>query len=528
MAMLRLLGLLVLVARTMSTNENIPSMPFVPDYGLGATGNPMNEARYVVGQRFFYNDGDWEVRTLSGRHLVLGRLVSEVLYKVYTVEPHGFSDGAATTARFWGPQGLALHNGKLGVADTKNHVFRLVDVQTGVASTVGRLSAENHTAQSGFVDGAAPLFSSPAGVCFDQIGTSLFVADTHNHAIRKVNVNTGVAETIAGGQQGFANAYATQAMFSYPTGVVVTHNEYSSTETACGSCVGLVRVLAGTLFVVDQNNHQIRRINPDGSVHTHAGSIAGHKDGFSNYSKFHSPVSLAIHHATGDLYVADSTNHKIRKVDFFGSVTTIAGSTIGDHDSIDALSARFNFPFGVTVTQTTNPDVYFTDRGNSRVRALHLIDATTPAFYPGSKKPAGKYRSATVAGSVPGWLDGQGNWSQMHLPAGIQVQDDGTIYIADSSNNVLRQMQLKTDATLCRVHFGTCEPGKRQCESADGVLCSYAQESCLDTDSCRCSLLYHSTTCNQENEYSYNSASHARLSLASLGICLSLAWLQVN
>ena len=129
---------------------------------------------------------------------------------------------------------------------------------------------------------------------------------------------------------------------------------------------------------------------------------------------------MAIHYATGDLYVADCSNQRIRKVDKHGNVITIAGSSIGDADGNDALLSRFNYPFGITVDQTPNqyhpelaPSIYFTDHFSNRIRALHR-HWYDPEVIPviGELRP--DYNCTTVAGSVPGYVDGWGNRS-LHL-----------------------------------------------------------------------------------------------------------------
>lgn len=498
-------------------NYSAPAtVPYIPDYGGVLTGekDPTGEAKYVVGHRYFLNDADWEVSTLAGVYDVTLKQISARLYSVAKVEKYGYTDGATERSRFWNPTGIAFFeaNQTIYLTDKNNHRIRMIDPVTGVTRTLAGSGV------AGFKDSSDRMlaqFNYPSGVAVDG-GGNVYVADMHNHRIRCVTAN-GPVVTIAGGVAGFANLPGAAAMFNYPTGVTAAAD--------------------GTLFVADMNNHRIRKIFLDDKgnplamnrlVVTLAGSIAGWKDAFGSYAKFHSPTGLTLHLATGDIYVADCSNQRIRKVDKYGTTTTIAGSSVGDADGANSMMARFNFPFGITVSQVSKPNpeegkpdlppsVYFTDAFSNRIRALHR-HYYDPKLLPVAGEVRPEYNCTTVAGSVPGYLDGWGNMSRTFLPAGIAIAKSGNIYFADSSNNVVRKIERGASMggrPMCKYQSGTCKV-KRQCRDLSGALCAYRPGPCLVDDTCLCDVLFHNATCVEKKF----------VSGASKGI--QAAWIQMS
>jgi len=183
------------------------------------------------------------------------------------------------------------------------------------------------------------------GACFDADG-NMYVSDTGNNRIRKISTD-GIVTTLAGSAEGFADGVGSAAMFNLPIGI----------------CIDAI----GNLYVADQNNHRIRKITPDGTVTTIAGSsTAGYADGIGNLAKFYFPVGICIDSA-GNLYIADSLNHKIRKITPAGVVSTIAGSTAGFADGI-GTTAKFNFPSSICVDSSNN--LLIADQNNHRIRKI--------------------------------------------------------------------------------------------------------------------------------------------------------------
>lgn len=220
----------------------------------------------------------------------------------------GHADGKNSSARFNGPKGIALDKaGNLYVADTDNHAIRKITPQGVVTTLAGTMGTR------GYADGqgAAARFNQPSGVATDGAG-NVYVADTGNNTIRKITPS-GVVTTLAGAgpsaDAGHADGKGAGARFLSPEGVATDG--------------------AGNIYVADSGNHTIRKITPDGAVSTFAGKAesSGSEDGPAASARFHSPASLALDH-TGNVYVADSENNTIRKITPQGVVTTLAGSAV--------------------------------------------------------------------------------------------------------------------------------------------------------------------------------------------------------
>jgi len=176
------------------------------------------------------------------------------------------------------------------------------------------------------------------------------VADSFNHRIRKI-LPDGTVSTLAGlGTAGYANGAGVTAQFNNPSGVAVDS--------------------AGTVYVADTNNNRIRKVLPDGMVSTLAGSgTLGFADGVAATAQFNFPNGIAVD-STGTVYVADSFNHRIRKIQPDGTVSTLAGSgTLGFADGA-GMTSQFNLPTGVTVGSAGT--VYVADQNNHRIRKITI------------------------------------------------------------------------------------------------------------------------------------------------------------
>lgn len=211
----------------------------------------------------------------------------------------GLQDGPAAQARFAEPYGLALDaQGLLYVADAgDNNRIRVVRPDGSVSTLAG--------GSEGFQDGAgsAALFNTPSGLALDAAG-NLYVADTGNHAIRKVSPE-GHVSTLAGtGTPGYRDGPGAQAQFNGPIGVAVD--------------------ATGRVLVADTYNDRIRAIAPDGQVSTLAGgALPGDADGPADQARFDTPCALAVD-AQGQVWIADARNDALRRLDAQGNVTTVA------------------------------------------------------------------------------------------------------------------------------------------------------------------------------------------------------------
>jgi len=153
--------------------------------------------------------------------------------------------------------------------------------------------------QRGFANsaGTAAQFNYPIGVALDSSG-NLYVADTDGHRIRKIT-SEGVVTTIAGSSQGDKEGTGTEARFRNPRGVVV--------DTSGDNDL---------IYVADYGNHRIRKITSEGVVTTLAGSTAGFADGTGTAAQFYYPNDVDVDSSSGILYVADTDNHRIRKIEY--------------------------------------------------------------------------------------------------------------------------------------------------------------------------------------------------------------------
>ena len=393
-------------------------------------------------------------------------------------------DGLLAASTFSQPGGLAVDAaGNVYVADSANHVIRKID-PAGMVSTL----AGNGTANSANgVDPALAAFDTPTGVAVDA-GGNVYVADSRNNSIRKIS-STGVT-TFAGGSQGSGDGTGTAAKFSRPTGVAVdtagnvyvadTDNNAIRKITPAGVVTTLIREAqsaptgvavdrsgvvyavysgsafgvhpvrqitpdgvasdlfvpsggdgfsfnpwgvavdgAGNVYVTDRSPNRVYRISPGGSGTLLAGGVSMFDQVFGVPATFASLRGIVVDNA-GNVLVADAGNSTIRKVSPSGEVVTLAGST-GLVDGT-GTAARFNGPTAIAIA--LNGDIVVADGGNHAIRRVSRTGAV-----------------ATLAGSgVAGFGDGSGANAKFNAPTGVATDGNGTTYVADSRNNVVRKI----------------------------------------------------------------------------------------
>ena len=281
-----------------------------------------------------------------------------------------------------------------------------------VASEVSTLAGSAEGKGKEHVDGtgAAARFDWPMGIVVAADGT-VYVTDTYQHTIRSITP-AGVVTTLAGsaGVAGSQDGQGAAARFKHPVGLAVASG--------------------GLLYVADIDNHLIRSVTPAGLVRTVAGAAGskGSADGLVAAARFNSPYALAVGRA-GELYVADTYNHTIRKITAAGEVSTLAGLA-GSKGAADgpAGQARFNHPSGLAI----GPDgtLYVADNFNQLIRKVTAAGmVTTLAGTPGKK----------------GFAEGPA--ARFHAPTSVAVAADGTVYVADYINSVIRQVSPQGEVT---------------------------------------------------------------------------------
>lgn len=397
----------------------------------------------------------------------------------------GFADGAGTAARFFRLGGLAVDAaGHVYVADTGNHAIRKVSPRGDVTTLAGTPGV---TGKADGIGGAASFFS-PEGVAVDAVG-HVYVADTGNGTIRKIAPG-GDVTTLAGTAwtRGAVDGLGAAARFTNPAGLAVdsqgnvyvaerarwfandifgtTHIEYANTIRKV-SPSGMVTTLAGAngthgaidgvgtaarfgnptsvavdaagnVYVADKQNRTLRMIDPTGRVTTLAGlaGSGGTTDGRGTAARFLAPTGVAVD-ALGQVYVADSDAHTVRRVFASGLVSTFAGAA-REYGSTDGLgaAARFGIDTASDVYREESPNpgsVAVDQHGNTYVADVsnHTIRKITAA---------GAVTTLAGAAGVPGSADGRGAAAQFNFPSGVAVNSLGQVFVADTGDGTVRKI----------------------------------------------------------------------------------------
>jgi len=320
--------------------------------------------------------------------------------------------------------------------------FRCIATNTNGSSTSNALSLTvSPTGMStlagwpgaaGFVDGTGPAarFDSDGGIRLDSSG-NIYVADSVNNAIRKVTP-TGVVTTLLGssGNAGSTDGTLASASINGPGGVAVDSS--------------------GNIYIADSLNYTIRKITPNGTVSTLAGSagLKGKTDGIGSAARFEDPENLAVD-SSGNVWVADGQGYTVREITPNGTVTTIAGKalTSGSTDGL-ASNARFGMLLGIAVDPVGN--VFVSDSSNSTIRKITFSGSTATV--------------STIAGSAgsTGSTDGTGTVARFNTPSGLAVDAQDNIYVCDSGNNTIRKITSQGVVTTIAGSPGVAD-------SADGI-----------------------------------------------------------
>ena len=258
----------------------------------------------------------------------------------------GYADGNGTVANFDYPYGTAVDaSGNVYVADLGNAVIRKI-TPAGVVSTLAGTQGAPGSADG---TGTAASFNAPYDVATDAAG-NVYVADGGNNAIRKITP-AGVVTTFAGtaGVSGSADGTGSAASFSQPTGIAVD---------------GL-----GNIYVADASNYTIRKITPGGVVTTIAGTagVIGSANGTGAAASFSSLYGLAVDQS-GNIYVGDYGNNLVRKITPAGVVSTLAGNGSAGYIDATGTAASFDGPYGVAVDALGN--VFVGDTYNNYIRKI--------------------------------------------------------------------------------------------------------------------------------------------------------------
>jgi len=340
----------------------------------------------------------------------------------------GGADGTGAAAQFVDPEGVAVDgSGNLYVADTGNDTIRKI-TPSGVVTTLAGTAGEIGSADG---EGSAAQFYLPWGLSVDG-NDNVFVADTGNNTIRMITPG-GVVTTVAGApdDEGLVGAYSFEA-------------DGIGASAHFGGLRGVAVDGSGTLYVADTGLLDIRKITSGAVVTTLAGSYslsAGYADGTGDSARFNDPLGVAVD-GSGNIYVADSKNETIRKIEPGGVVTDLAGSpnnpiptaanggpgeAPGTPNDVDGTGAAATFSFPSCVAVDGSGSVYVA--GITDIRKITPGGVvTTLAGSPDGSPNAG------------GSADGTGSAAQFLGPQGIAADENGNVFVSDTQNYTIRRI----------------------------------------------------------------------------------------
>ncbi len=337
-------------------------------------------------------------------------------YTISTIAGNSFAGysgdgGPANQAQLYAPYGVSVtSSGAIFIADQTNQCIR--EIQNGNISTVAGNNVKGYLGDGGPAVNAE--LASPVSVAVDKSG-NYYIADHDNSLVRKVTGTTittyAGSATLGAGANGDGTA-AVNAQLFLPAAVALDS--------------------AGNLYIADSYNNKIRKVDTSGNITTVAGTGYGAGLGFGGFAgdglaaksaQLNGPLGVAVD-AAGNLYISDTGNNRIRKVTAGTNIiTTIAGSTTGFGGDLGlATAAKLNRPIGIAVDAAGN--LYIADSSNSRIRKV---------------TPAGVI--VTIAGNGRPAFTGDGGpatSASLNGPSGVAVDTSGNVYVADVQNNVIR------------------------------------------------------------------------------------------
>ena len=319
----------------------------------------------------------------------------------------GYNDEVtATAAQLYAPQGVAVYGSTIFVADGMNNRLRRIS-GLGEITTIAGNDYSGNNGQNGPATDAQ--LNGPAGVAADFKG-NLYIADKYNNQISIINP-AGIINGFAGtGTKGLSGdgGPASAALLNAPAGIAAD--------------------TAGNIYIADGGNHCIRKVSPDGIIKTIGGTgVSGFSGdgGNATAAMLNTPTSVAVD-STGNVYVADSWNYRIRKISSQGIITTIAGTGAagyGGDGNWDTL-ALLNLPTGIVTDKAGN--LFIADQGNNRIRKIDKNGIISTAAGIGTAGFSGDGGNALNA--------------ELNAPYGIALDAAGNLYIAEQQNNRIRKV----------------------------------------------------------------------------------------
>ena len=312
-------------------------------------------------------------------------------------------NGALSAAQFSSPNAVALDSkGNLYVADTGNHCIRMIsgNTITTIAGTGGTAGYSGDGAAA-----TAATLSAPSGLAFDSSG-NLYIADTGNNVIRKI---TGTTITTVAGIHGQG------AYYGGDLGPATSANIWGPTAIAFDP--------AGNYYIADNGNSLVRKVDTSGIITTFVGSSGGT---IGTAGRLDHPNGLWFDAGSGALYIADSNNARVARYVPPSAFSNFAGTNVAGFggDGGQAIRAQLNKPTDIRIDAAGN--IYLADTNNSRIRKITPDGIIT-----------------TIAGKGGGAYSGDGGNATaavLNFPRSIALSPNGTVYIADTNNHVIRTL----------------------------------------------------------------------------------------
>jgi len=399
----------------------------------------------------------------TGNHCVRKFVVGGNIDTIAGTGTAGFSgDGAAATAaELNAPHAVFVDDaGNAYIADTLNHCIRKVDTSGDISTAAGQGTSQGFGGDGGLPTDA--LLNAPQDLWVTTVGINrrIYIADTGNHRIRYIDTAPTISTIAGSGDAGYSGdgAAAVAAMLDSPAGICLDttldpifsdannaclrkvdlsggniSSLFAASELVVNSARDVVLDASGNLYIADAENHRVRKLDTAGNVTTIAGNgYAGFSGDGSEAvnAKLNTPKGVALDD-DGNIYIADTLNHCIRKVDTSGDIDTVAGQGTSSGFSGDgggAVSAELNTPEGVYIKNLGGPNViiYIADTGNHCIREVSSSDNISTV--------AGQGTSSGYSGD-----GGPATSALLNAPQGV-FEITGEIYIADTGNHCIRKL----------------------------------------------------------------------------------------
>ncbi len=334
----------------------------------------------------------------------------------------GYTEGEGAAASFRRPLGLKLSaSGRIiFAADSVNHMIRIIDLDANsLTSRVAGSGTQGDTEGASFT----ARFSTPNAAAIDFSANVMYVADTANSKIKKVDFNNSNAVSFYSGMGSYGGDGNTIPAATFNTPVDVC-----------------VNTLNGRVYILDSQNHVLRMIDESGIVSTIAGAgTAGYSDGFGTAALFNGARGICIDPYAEKLYISDTGNNRIRAVDLLTyEVTTLAGDGTQGYAEGIGTAARFFNPEGLDI-DTSSKMLFIADTRNQRIRRINL----------------NTMQSYLIAGSgTAGYAEGTGPAAFFNWPEGVAHDQYDGLFVADTNNNVIRRINLATGTTIHIAGYG--------------------------------------------------------------------------